>query len=96
MSSNTSTQNTLLQSTGLPKVPKVLNVIANSVNSQWQDSAKVYAAQMAMSMVRLCDFIFFSCYEFVKLCPSMFYVLSLNVSTMLLLLVRKRILHDMI
>ena len=52
MATDSNSQNLTLQSTGLPNVPKVLNVIANSVSSQWQDSAKVYAAQIAMSMVR--------------------------------------------
>ncbi|XP_067942454.1 leucine repeat adapter protein 25-like [Watersipora subatra] len=37
-----------LQATGLPKAPKALNIIANSVNCQWQESAKIYAAQMSM------------------------------------------------
>ena len=40
-----------MQSTGLPKIPKVLSIIANSVNCEWQDSVKVYAAQMAMTNV---------------------------------------------
>lgn len=37
--------------TGLPKLPKVLSVVANTANYHWQDSGKIYAAQIAMKTV---------------------------------------------
>ena len=36
---------------GLPRLPKALSIVANTANSQWQDSGKIYAAQIAMKTV---------------------------------------------